>query len=463
MSTEQQVVYGVPEPGAERPQPPADASERVLFTGERLRLWGGRAAYSLLDQGLTSGAGFGVNLLLARWMPAEVYGAFAVAFAGFLFISGFHNVLLLEPMSVLGPSRYAEKLPRYFRAQLAIHAILVGALSVIVLLVGLLWWRINPGSPLPAAILGAGLTLPFLLLLWLARRMCYVVQRPSMAVTGSALYLAFVGAGLFALGHFGLLGPFTAFVLMGSGSILSAILLVWQVGLLKREAIREPGVSWRVALRENWTYGRWLVGSTVLYSISNQTQTFLVAGFLGLGAAGILRAMQIPSLVMTQVTTAAGLLVLPTFSYDFGKGAIKQLRPKATLVSWGLATAALGFVVVLALFAGGTEHLLFNGKYTVYSWLMPVLGLVPVCAAFSVGYSMALRAAQKPHFDLLANLVAAPVGILSALAFIHFWGLPGAAASMILASFAAGLVSFFSFRSYHGKMPFAVGVTGPKE
>ena len=73
-------------------------------------MWGVRSALSLVDQGLTSGAGFGVNLLLARWMPADVYGAFAVAFAGFLFVSGFHNVLLLEPMSVMGPSRHAERL-----------------------------------------------------------------------------------------------------------------------------------------------------------------------------------------------------------------------------------------------------------------------------------------------------------------------------------------------------------------
>ena len=52
-----------------------------------------------------------------------------------------------------------------------------------------------------------------------------------------------------------------------------------------------------------------------------------------------------------------------------------------------------------------------------------------------MGYSMALRASQKPHFDLLSNSLAAPVGVLSCVIFLHLWGISGAVASMVL-SFA---------------------------
>lgn len=426
----------------------AERAMGLLLTPAKLRVWGWRSAMSLVDQGLTSGAGFAVNLLLARWMVPEVYGAFAVAFAGFLFVSGFHNVLLLEPFSVMGPSRYEGKLPAYFRAQVAVHVILVGTLSSVLLIGGLVIWRVAPGSPLTGAVMGGGLALPFLLLAWMARRMCYVVQRPAMAVVGSGIYLLFVLAGLLMLGRFGRVGSFTAFLLMGCGSILTSALLFWRLGLGAGETGVKPEVSWRAVLRENWTYGRWLVGSTVLFSISSQTQMFLAASLLGLGAAGILRAMQLPSLVMTQVTTAAGLLVLPAFSYDFGRGCIERLRRKAMLVSIGLFGAALVYAVFLALFARGTEHVLFGGKYASYVWLMPVLALTPVCTGLSMGYSMALRASQKPHFDLIANAVAAPVGVVSAILFLHWWGLTGAAASMVLSFLAASVVNCFSFRCY---------------
>jgi len=426
----------------------ARLSAKVVITPGRLRTWGWLSALSLVDQGLTSGASFGVNLLLARWMAPEVYGAFAVAFAGFLFVSGFHNVLLLEPMSVMGPSRYSGNLPAYFRAQIAVHVVLVGALSGALLLGGFILWRIVPGSPLVGAVTGGGLALPFLLLAWLARRMCYVIQRPALAIQGSAFYLGLVAAGLFVLAHFAWLNSFTAFVLMGGGGLASAGLLLWGLGVVERETYIELGLSWRGALRENWTYGRWLVGSAVLFSISSQTQMYLAAGLLGLGAAGILRAMQLPSLVMMQVTTAAGLLVLPAFSYDFGKGLIERLRHKALLVSAGLVSATLVFAAFLALFARWVEHLLFGGKYASYVWLMPVLALLPVCTGLSMGYTMALRASRRPHFDLIANAVAAPVGVVSAILFLHWWGLAGAAASIVLSSLAASVVILLSYRRF---------------
>jgi O-antigen/teichoic acid export membrane protein len=426
--------------------PAAVSVAGISITNRKLRFWGKQSALSLLDQGLTSGAGLGVNLLLARWMPTEVYGAFAVAFAGFLFIAGFHNVLLLEPMSVLGPSRHSERLPAYFRAQIEIHAVLVCGLSVVALVGGLGLRLFAPGSPLTGAMVGVGLALPFLLLLWLARRMCYVVQRPSMAVIGSALYVSFVVAGLFMLGHFGLLGSFTAFLLMGCGSVLAAGLLLWRLGVLKSEAAMEPLVLWRAALRENWTYGRWLAGSAVLYSISSQTQTFLVAAYLGLGAAGILRAMLLPSLVMNQIVTAIGLLFLPAFSRDFGRGSIGRIRHKAMLVSAGLVVVALCFVAALALFAGPSEHLLFGGKYANYAWLIPLLALITVVNSLSTGYSMALRAAQKPHFDFVSNVFAAPVAVVSAFIFMRLWGLAGAAASMLLSFGVLSVVTLVFFR-----------------
>jgi O-antigen/teichoic acid export membrane protein len=418
-----------------------------LLTAARLRIWGLRSALSLVDQGLTAGAGFGVNLLLARWMPSEVYGAFAVAFGGFLFASGFHNVLLLEPLSVIGPARHAEGLLGYFRAQIAAHAVVVGALSAGAVVTGLVMWRMSPGSHLAQAVIGGGLALPFLLLLWLARRFCYVLQRPMMAAKGSAFYLAFSLAGMFLLQQFGSLGPFTAFLPMGCGSLAAGGLVLWELGVQGGEGMESKSrLSWRKVLQENWKYSRWLVGSTVLFSISTQAQTLVAAGLLGLCDAGILRAMQIPSLAMTQVTTAAGLLVLPAFSFDFGQGSLERLRHKATLVSLGLVAGALCFAGLLAFLARPVEHVLFGGKYAAYAWLMPVLALIPVCSGLSMGYSMALRASQKPHFDLLANAVAAPVGVASAIVLTRWWGLAGAAASMVFSFIAASLVNLLSYR-----------------
>src|SRR2546423_5516244 len=403
------VLEREPEPRAAQTNQAAD----LQLTTNRLRRWGVQSVLAISDQGLTAAAGFGVNLVLARWLPAEAYGAFAVAFAGYLFVSGFHNVLLLEPLSVLGPARHTDRLPLYFRAQIKVHVLLVGILSVAVLPAGIIVQWLAPGNPLAGALVGSALAVPFMLLLWLVRRICYVLKQPSTAVLGSAAYLMLISIGLGLAWIFVRVSPFSVFLLMGAASLLSSALLLWRLRMRREDA--GPTYAWRAVLQENWTYGRWLVGSAFLFAATSQLQTVLAAGFLGLGAAGILRAMQIPSLAMTQVITATGLLILPVFSYDFGRGQTQRLRKRAVIVSAGLVATTIVFVLVLAGFAHPLEQILFGGKYAQYSWLMPVLALVPVLNGFTTGYSVALRASQKPQCDLIANLVAAPVGLLSAV------------------------------------------------
>jgi Na+-driven multidrug efflux pump len=61
---------------------------------------------------------------------------------------------------------------------------------------------------------------------------------------------------------------------------------------------------------------------------------------------------------------------------------------------------------------------------------------------------MALRAAKKPHLDLVANAVAAPVALISAVVLIRFWGLGGAACSMVSGFAVYSLVYLWSFKRW---------------
>jgi O-antigen/teichoic acid export membrane protein len=416
------------------------------LASDRLRVWGVKSALSLIDQALTSGAGFAVNLFLARWLTPPLYGAFAVAFAASLFVSGFHNVLVLEPLSVYGPARHASNLLAYFRVQIRLHFFLVGALAGIGLLAALVSWFVTPEKDLAFAVAGSAIALPFFLLLWLVRRMCYVVQKPSLAVSGSVAYLVAALIGLFALRYFGKVSPFSVFLLIGVTSLFASAIVLCRLERAWGSGPRFT-LSMRSILKENWSYGRWLVGTAVLFAVSTQTQTFLAAGILGLGAAGILRAVQLPSLIMTQITTATGLLVLPAFSYDFGKGLMNRMRQKAKFVSLSLTGEALCFAALLAFFPGRTEQLLFGGKYAAYAWLIPVFALMPVCNGVATGYSMALRASQKPHFDLISNACATPVAVLTAFFFMHWWGIAGAVASMLSSYAVLSIVTLVCYRS----------------
>jgi len=152
---------------------------------------------------------------------------------------------------------------------------------------------------------------------------------------------------------------------------------------------------------------------------------------------------------MTQIVTGVGLLVLPSMSREFGLGRLSRMRREAVLASAFVTLIGLGYAAILVLFAVPIEHLLYGGKYSPYVRLIPILGLVPVCTGLALGFSMAVRASQKPHIDLVANAVSAPVGLITAAVFIKLWGLSGAALSLVAGFAVYAAVFCWSFR----KMP----------
>jgi hypothetical protein len=210
-----------------RPRPDVKGMQQTarvrLLTASRLRVWGARTVLSLLDQGVTLGASFVANLLLARWLASSLYRAFALTFAGFLLVTRFHNVIFLEPMTVYGASRYREEVSKYFAANLRAHMVVMGALSAGVSILGGVWLAWDSRSPLGPVIVAVGIGLPFLLLFWIARRMCYVVQDPKLAAGASGLYFVLLFGGMFALTAQGWVSPANTFLVMAGASLCVAL------------------------------------------------------------------------------------------------------------------------------------------------------------------------------------------------------------------------------------------------
>jgi O-antigen/teichoic acid export membrane protein len=326
---------------------------------------------------------------------------------------------------------------------LKINAVVVSFLSGLMLLAAGAMAAFGAQHTLIMATAAGGLALPFVLLFWLVRRMCYVVQRSAIAAWASAGYFALLFVGMLALRKLGKLDSNGAFLLLAVASALAVVLPLRELELLRISGIK--ACPWRKVASENWNYGRWLVASTTLFSVSSQAQTYLAAAMLGLAAAGILRAMQIPALAMTQIVSATALMMLPPMSHEFGIGRTDKLRKKANLSTIGLTGMAVSYVLLLVIFAKPLEHILFGGKFAEYGWLIPVFGLVPVCTGFTLGFSMVQRASQKPQYELLANAFSAPVGLVTGVLFIKLWGIGGAAFSLVASYAAIGAVLLWAF------------------
>jgi hypothetical protein len=171
---------------------------------KRMRSWGLRGRLAILDQGAFSGSNFILNILLARWLTQEDYGAFSVAFKIVLFLSSFHNAIQLEPMSVIGPANYQENLEEYLHAQIRLNFIITIPIAILFFLAGRI--LLSTGvidSRLSQVLVAAGLAMPFIFFLWVVRRTFYVRQQPVGALSSSVLYAFLMMGGLWAARRFG--------------------------------------------------------------------------------------------------------------------------------------------------------------------------------------------------------------------------------------------------------------------
>jgi len=405
--------------------------------------WAGRGLVSCLDQGVVSGVNFAANVLLARWLSPAEYGAFAVAFTLFLVASGFHNALLVDPACILGPARFGGGLSGYFKRLVWLHAAWSAAASLGIATAAL---AVSDAS-LRRAFYGLAVSLPFLLLLWLLRRLCYVKAGPAAALFSSAVYAPLLMGGLFLLRHWAEPSPCGALLVMAAASV-AASATVWSgLGLDgARSGIRTAELG--ELARTHWQYGKWLSATSVLNLGVTQLQTFLIAGCLGLAAAGSFRAMFNFVQPMNQLTAAVAFLFLPNLSADFGAGRSGALRAKGALITAALTSLAVVYEIALLCWGPRLEETVYSGRFRAYAWLIPVMGLMPLFIALASGRSLVLQAIQKPQHYLIRGAVTGSVGVASALILTAWAGLPGATASMLLTLAVSALVTFRLYRRF---------------
>src|SRR3569833_2433801 len=113
---------------------PADKTQQRH--GASWFVWLIRSSLAIFEQALIAGSNFLLNVLVARWLSAEQYGAYAVASAIYILLISVYQGLILEPMSVLAAS-YDEDHNRSYlgslmRVQLWIAGVLAACLTVIV-------------------------------------------------------------------------------------------------------------------------------------------------------------------------------------------------------------------------------------------------------------------------------------------------------------------------------------------
>lgn len=405
----------------------------------RLIRWVLKGGLALLDQGLFAGSNFVASILLARWLSPQEYGAYAVAFAVFLLLLVPYQALVLEPMLVFGGSAYRNCLRSYLKVLLVVHCAM-GLVIVIALCAAAgVGFELDRTSSLPGALVGVAIATPLVLLFWLVKRPFYVMLSPAASVWGAIVYAALMMGGLTLVSRHGSLSPFSALLLMGLAGLGASLLLLAYLAF--RLPASEHTLSLADTWRRHWHYGRWALGANVMMWIPVSIYYPLLSSFSGMTQAGELKALMNFLSPMLQTCAALASLMLPygtRLVEERGIAGVSAVSKRMTLLC---VCCALPYWALVLLFEGPAFHMLYSGRYTEITYMLPVVALTSICGSAFFGPSIALRAMEAPRSVFAAVFVSSCVSIAIGIPATWAFGLKGAVWSMALSEALAFLAA----------------------
>ena len=382
--------------------------------------WLGQGVWTVADQALFAGSNFVVNVLLARWLVPEAYGAYTVAYTLFVLLGTVQGGVLLEPMLVFGPRRFEGRLGGYLRLLLSVHG-KIGLLGGVLLGAGAAAAWVWGNGVLAAALGALALAQVVILFQWLMRAACYIRTQPQLAVAAGAIYAALLLGSAAALNATGALTVATAIGAMAGASLVSALFTAWR---LRIPARRTDDAALRAeAFAQHRAYGGWAVGSGALEWFNGYLPFLLLPLWAGLAETGGLRALYNLVMPAVHIFGALGHLILPLFVRARESGTEGALARRLAL--WlGGGSVLYGAAVVV----GGPAalSLLYEGKYDGYAGLLWVAALLPLAHVGPHLVQALLRAREQPRQVFVARLGGAGVGTTVGAAVVAAFGILGA-------------------------------------
>lgn len=380
------------------------------------------------DQALISGANFFLMVLLARQLGAADFGHFVLAYTVLMFANSIQSALFTQPHNVLGATREGMDYRRYTTATALTQAGFGGVTGLVIgmIAIGALWFRYDMGWML-LALTPASVT-------WqLHEFVRRVLFTRSAAVTVLVLdVIAYGGqiALLLVLWQMDRLTATSALLAIAAASGCGLGAGLWQIrGHLGGAPTSQ---SIRATFRENWVFGRWLLGSAVAYWLSTQLYPILTAGFVGVAATGGLRAAQTllgPTHILLKGIESMG----PSRgarAYETGGTNALRHSLQALAVPGGIAMVA--YCGTVAIFAGPLVRLLLGDGYESYAWLVRVFALYYVFSFLNAVASIALRSMGITAPMFLAQGASAAVVLTLGVAAVYTFGLVGSAAGVVM-------------------------------
>jgi O-antigen/teichoic acid export membrane protein len=399
---------------------------------------------SLADQAVASITNFVTGVIIARSSSKEEFGLYMLGFSLILLTTDLQTSLIATPYMVYAP-RLKGRAHALYAGSTLMHQVVFSLLGMVALACAAVTSRFGIGPRGLGPVLWAlGAMVGLIMLREFVRRMCFAALKlRSVLVFDICIGLAQVG-GLLLLAHLGVLSASVAYWLIGPVCGIAALAWLWLENRFFHLRLSQSVAD----LKTNWTFGRWVFASGLVYTASANLYPWLLAFFHGAAAAGVFAACV--GVVSASNPALLGLqnFVGPKTAHEFAAKGQQGLRRFVLKLSAMLAIPAGLLALVLILWGDRFVALLYGSRYSGNGMVVAVLAVNLLVSAVGFSFSRALLAMERASVDFGLNLVALVTMLTLGLWLVRTHGALGAAIGLLGANFATSLVKAGIFLQY---------------
>lgn len=411
-------------------------------------------AWTLADQGLSSGSNFLTFVLLARAMSPSQLGMYALAITGLYVVGNIQRALFIEPHYVY--SLHQDDYRGYTTATATAQFVFAGSVAIIVTVAA--WIAGTAGMDDASGMLLAfgAVSVPYLVqdfirgIFFTESRFKGVFVNDLVSYGGQLVLILLLIATIGA-------APVRALLAVGVSSGLAVIVGAWQF----RGTLTSP-IPFRATIRTNWRMGRWLSTSSVASAAANELYVFLSSGILGVAAAGAYRGVVTIVNVNNVFLTALIGRTLPRASERVRDAGSRGLDAYLVRLMARDALPIYLLSLLIIVFADQLLGGLYGEEYRQYALVLQLLAAVAILSVPTEVLIIGLKARGSGAPVLFISLLSAGITIAIGIPMMRAYGLDGVAYTMCLDVAIINVIMWTIYARVR-RRPLVVGRAAPDE
>lgn len=394
----------------------------------------------VFDQGLYSLTNFLTGVLLARSLAKEEYGIYVLALSLIISIMGVQRAVITVPYTVYRQKHKQEDLNSY-TGSVFVHQIILLIVAIVFSMLFSQYFFLKEGLPnntllilVAFALAATGVLLRDFVRSYLLAQLS-VRQSVIMGVSVNIIQLLIL-ATLYIKD---LLTVHNAFLIIGGCSILPSLYF-----FLNNSQIRIKATQILNDFSNNLKLGKWILGSTIISTLSSQSYPWLLAFFADKSSVAVLGVTLSLANIFGPLLQGINSYVFPKMTHARSEGTpygVIRIMKKAVI----LLSLIFGFWIICgALFGNHLLTLIYSSKYAGYGSVLIIVIFNSYISGVTGPLGYATASLERADINFKSLIGGFIVTIIVGVFLIYKFGLYGAVIGMILSNLTNCILQWFS-------------------